>query len=775
MAETLISPGVLARENDQSLVTAQPLTRGAAIIGPTVKGPVEKPTLCSSFSSFQTIFGSTLESGSNDYTYLTSISANNYFQQGGTSLLVTRVTSGSFTPAISTTIQNNIEAANAGLIGDLISGLQPNEGSGSTAPSTYSSEDLITNTGTGAGAQATVVTSNSNGILIGATTLNIVGSAPTTTLDDTTAAQAITTTSGTGATVTITSAGSTITTVTIVAEGTLYAAGEQITITAATLTGLGTLGTVTGDLTFEILQPNILTEVSSVVITQDGTGYASGDEVSIATIDIGSPAVAPTFILTDAMIENEAAFVLETLSEGVIMNNTSPAGADTSGIELTNGALSSGSADNIRWEIGAVNTSSGAFSLFVRRGNDNNNQKVILEQFNNISLDPFSPNYISRAIGDVTSNVVVAPDGSGTYLQESGSYPNISNYIRVKQVNSNTPNYFDNNGIAKSEFTSSLPQLGSGSFDQAVGSNLNSVSANLFYEKISSVNTQGLVGEDYTNAINLLANQDEYQYNVISTPGLYYANYAVQCNAVKNMVIARGDAIYIMDLVKYNTAIGTVNQNAAAIDSSYAAAYWPWLQTIDPSSGLLVYVPASTMIPGVYAFTDASSDPWFAPAGITRGGLGSVVRAERKLTSANRDTLYEANVNPIASFPQQGVVVFGQKTLQKAATALDRVNVRRLLITLKDYISQIADNLVFEQNTIATRQNFLTQVNPYLESVQQRQGLYAFKVVMDETNNTPDVIDRNELIGQIFLQPTKTAEFIILDFNVLPTGATFPA
>ena len=149
----------------------------------------------------------------------------------------------------------------------------------------------------------------------------------------------------------------------------------------------------------------------------------------------------------------QAAFVLETLSEGVIMNNTSPAGADTGGTELTNGALASGSADNIRWEIGAVNTSSGVFSLFVRRGNDNNNQKVILESFNNISLDPFSPNYISRAIGDITSNVVVAADGSGTYLQESGSYPNISNYIRVKQVNSNTPNYFDNNGIAKHEFT----------------------------------------------------------------------------------------------------------------------------------------------------------------------------------------------------------------------------------------------------------------------------------------------------------------------------------
>jgi len=229
-----------------------------------------------------------------------------------------------------------------------------------------------------------------------------------------------------------------------------------------------------------------------------------------------------------------------------------------------------------------------------------------------------------------------------------------------------------------------------------------------------------------------------------------------------------------MDLVAYNSAIGSVVNQAGGIDSSYAASYWPWIQTIDPNTAELVFIPPSTFIPGVYAFTDASSDPWFAPAGITRGGLGQVVRAERKLTSTNRDTLYEANVNPIATFPQQGVVVFGQKTLQKAASALDRVNVRRLLITLKDFISQIADNLVFEQNTIATRQNFLTQVNPYLESVQQRQGLYAFKVVMDESNNTPDVIDRNILYGQIFVQPTRTAEFIVLDFTVQPTGATFP-
>ena len=583
MAETLISPGVLARENDQSFITAQPLVRGAAIIGPTVKGPVEKPTLISSFSSFQALFGGALQSGSSQYTYLTSIAANQYFQNGGESLLVTRVTSGSFTSA-----------------------------------------------------------------------------------------------------------------------------------------------------------------TSSIIPTGSG-GPESG--------------LSP--------------FVLETISEGVIMNS----GDESVG----NGALTNGSADNIRWEIASVNTASGVFSLLIRRGDDTQSKKVILESYNNVSLDPFSRNYINRAIGDISSTVVVAADGSGTFLQESGSNTNMSSYVRVKQVNFKTPNYFNNDGSAKDEFTGSLPTIGSGSvyggFGDAVGDNINSTMPNNFYNTIDGDNTQGLEGTDYTNAIALLANQDEYQFNVISTPGLYYEDYSPTCNSVLNNTIARGDSIYVMDLVAYNQQINDVigSTGAGGIDSSYAASYWPWLQTVDPNSGELVYIPASTFIPGVYAFTDASSDPWFAPAGITRGGMGQVVRAERKLTSTNRDTLYEANVNPIATFPQQGVVVFGQKTLQKAASALDRVNVRRLLITLKGFISQIADNLVFEQNTIATRQNFLTQVNPYLESVQQRQGLYAFKVVMDETNNTPDVIDRNELIGQIFLQPTKTAEFIVLDFNVLPTGATFPA
>ena len=147
--------------------------------------------------------------------------------------------------------------------------------------------------------------------------------------------------------------------------------------------------------------------------------------------------------------------------------------------------------------------------------------------------------------------------------------------------------------------------------------------------------------------------------------------------------------------------------------------------------------------------------------------------AKQKLTHTDRDRLYEGRVNPIATFPGQGVVVFGQKTLQAKPSALDRINVRRLLIRLKKFIASSSRFLVFEQNDSATRTRFLNIVNPFLESVQANSGLTAFRVVMDESNNTPDVIDRNQLIGQIFIQPTRTAEFIVLDFSVLPTGHHF--
>ena len=569
MAETLISPGVLARENDQSFLTARPVTVGAAIIGPTVKGPVEVPTIVTTYNQFVNTFGSTLESGSaNDkasYSFLTSIAAYNYFLNGGESMLVARVVSGSYTAASSSIIA-----------------------------------------------------------------------------------------SGYGATT--------------------------------------------------------------------------------------------------------ASFTLETLSKGANQNSTSTE---------VSGALESGSGENLRWQIVNPNTSSGTFNLLIRRGNDNPLFPVVLETWTNLSLDPNSVNFISKVIGDQ----VASYDSVNNQISITGDFANRSAYVRVKSINYTTLNYLDNNGLPKSQYTSSLPVTGSGSFGGASGAVKGGAN---FYQNINSSNTQGLVAANYDNMINLLSNKDDYQYNVLLTPGLIDELHTSQVTNIVTNTQNRGDNIYVLDLVDYGSALTSVTAQASARNTSYAASYWPWLQIVDPGTGKNVWVPASTMIGGVYAFNDSIAEPWFAPAGINRGGLGTVIRAEQKLPASSRDTLYAGKVNPIATFPGTGVVVYGQKTLQTKASALDRVNVRRLLIALKSYISQISNNLVFEQNTIATRNSFLAQVNPYLTSVQQRQGLYAFKVIMDDSNNTPDVIDRNELIGQIYLQPTKTAEFIYLDFNITPTGATFP-
>ena len=580
MAETLISPGVLTRENDQSLISTGTVTTGLAVVGPTVKGQVNIPTVVTSYSDFTNKFGGMFVSGGASYEYLTSITINKYFQQGGDSVLITRVASGSYTAA----------SSNVG--------------------SNY-----------------------------GATT---------------------------------------------------------------------------------------------------------------------------------------ASFQLETLSVGTLMNS--------SGSEIGTGSLSNGSADNLRWEIANSSSGSGVFTLLVRRGDDNSNSKTILETWSNLSLDPNANNYIEAVIGNQAFTPV--SDGGNYYIQTSGSYTNKSRYVRVKSVSLSTPNYFNNDGSVNNAYTSSLPAIGSGSFTGATGplfGATGSAALNMFDGIKTSTatsnanNIQGLQVTDYTIAANLLANKDNYDFNILSTPGLNLQNGTSAITSFLSNVQDRGDSIYIIDSVSYGQNLSTVTTQAAAQNSSYASTYWPWLQIVGPETGKLLWVPASVVMPAVYAFTDQVSAAWFAPAGINRGGLPGVVQAERRLSPSDRDTLYAAKVNPLATFPGTGVVAYGQKTLQTQATALDRVNVRRLLIDLKRYIGGISRQLVFEQNTAVTRNKFLNQVNPYLTTVQQRQGLYAFKVVMDDSNNTADVVDRNQLVGQVYLQPTKTAEFILIDFNITPTGASFPA
>ena len=261
---------------------------------------------------------------------------------------------------------------------------------------------------------------------------------------------------------------------------------------------------------------------------------------------------------------------------------------------------------------------------------------------------------------------------------------------------------------------------------------------------------------------------------MLVTPGIMHKLHPTVTNHAMDKVEARADAFYVMDGSAYGDNVATAVNNVKTLDTNYVATYYPWVKIDDPSTGQPVWVPPSVVIPGVIAFTDRVAHEWFAPAGLNRGGLSSVRMAKKKLTHTERDQLYDGRVNPIASFPGQGVVVIGQKTLQAKPSALDRINVRRLLIRLKKFISSSSRYLVFEQNDSSTRARFLNIVNPFLESVQSNSGLSAFKVVMDDSNNTPDVIDRNQLVGQIFIQPTRTAEFIVLDFTVLPTGAAFP-
>jgi len=570
MANFTVSPGVTTNELDQTFLTGQPVQAGAAIIGPTVKGPFEVPTLVTSYSQYTSLFGDSFVSGGINYSYLTSIAAYNYFNYGGSSLLVARVASGSFTSATSTLIPT-----------------------GSSGPTT----------------------------------------------------------------------------------------------------GL-------------------------------------------------SP------------------FTLETISQGIIMNN--------SGSE-TNGALVSGSKDNVRFEITNANTGSGTFNVLIRQGNDTLNNKNILESFNGVNLDPNSDRFISLVIGDQK----LSYNSTNVQMELSGSYPNNSRYVRVKSVNYSTPTYLDSNGIISNTlYSGSLPANGSGSFSGATGS----VAANVgttMYENISTI-TQGLSGSNYDNMVALFGNQEAYQFNLLFTPGLLNDKHSSVVSTIITNTQNRGDNLYVLDLIDYNGTVSSIIPQAQTRNTSYAASYWPWVRIVDPATGKQIWVPASTVIPGVYAFNDKVSAPWFAPAGINRGGLSTVLQAQFKLTQANKDSLYSNNINPLATLPKNGVVVFGQKTLQKQSSALDRVNVRRLMIEMKNYIRQIADTVVFEQNTIATRNSFVARVTPFLEGIQQKQGLYAYKIIMDESNNGPAVIDQNQLVGQIYIQPTRTAEFISLDFILLPTGAEFP-
>ena len=817
MAERIVSPGVFTRENDQSFLQAGVAAIGATIVGPTVKGPAFAPTVVRSFSEFEAKFG-----GQSQYTYV-PFSVRDYLSKAGSVIIVRILAGGGYSFDGST--KKLVAAVSASTI---LTVFHP---SLNTDDSTIElSETLSSSLGT-----SPISMSNAFGIDF---------------------------------------------------SGSAFESAYSVTAS---------------------LNPSRNDYITRVIGTSpnnsDGTSDKAYCYLNFRDEQTTSVANTPTASINLVLSSTTCAFS-SSFAEGYDHASTpwvtsQIIGGSTSNLfkfhHLADGAQTNKdvyvSIAGLREpaDINDVEQYS-TFDVLIRKYGDTDRKASIVEQYTGVNLDPDSPNYIARVIGDryseydstlikvvtkgdynTTGNylrVEVNPqvrdkayspklspkgfkaplqtitgfatynlpaptyklqqhlDKSGTNPQNyssraylgwdslisdngnyvnpvplgassavSRTYSNIGNGTAASLTDFNTDNLYghpssslwvgslsaslDSTGVAgpaPSQLQFSLPMQGG--FDGInpsriikVGEDLSA--ANSFGFDISSTSAVGTIA--YKKVFNILSNDDQYDFNLLTTPGILQSLSPEIINSAIDMVSERGDAFYPFDLSALGTSVGsTISQiQGSGIDSNYAATYYPWVRVLDSSINKPVYVPPTVILPGLYAQSDSRAAEWFAPAGLNRGGLGGVLEVKNPLKRTERDSLYEESINPIATFPGQGVVIWGQKTLQQQPSAIDRINVRRLLIALKKFIASSSRYLVFENNTTQTRNRFLNIVNPYLESVQQRQGLYAFKVVMDDSNNTPDVIDRNQLIGQIYLQPAKAVEFIILDFNVLPTGATF--
>jgi len=291
-------------------------------------------------------------------------------------------------------------------------------------------------------------------------------------------------------------------------------------------------------------------------------------------------------------------------------------------------------------------------------------------------------------------------------------------------------------------------------------------------------------------AIDTFSNPENITINLFSTPGI---NWADQTTLVQNTIDMieqqRTDTLYVIDSPQGTVdLVSTIGDGGKAdvlaaeqiaqllgdteIDSSYSCTYYPWIQMRDTQNNVNMYIPATGEVVKAMAFTDNVSFPWFAPAGLNRG-VTNARKSQYKLSLEARDILYAGRVNPMADFADAGTAIFGQKTLQVKQSALDRINVRRLLLQIKVLIANIAIRLVFEQNDQTTIDQFLNKANPILDSIKRERGLTDFRIKMDNSNNTPETRDRNELFGEIFLKPTRAVEFIGITFTITPSGASF--
>jgi hypothetical protein len=275
----------------------------------------------------------------------------------------------------------------------------------------------------------------------------------------------------------------------------------------------------------------------------------------------------------------------------------------------------------------------------------------------------------------------------------------------------------------------------------------------------------------YLEGINSFSNPEAVDINLFATPGIDWLNHSSLVTQAIDMVENdRADSLYIINAPNHTTTSEVVDDlDSVSLDTNYSATYWPWIQVRDADNATQLYLPPTGEVVKNIALTDNVSYPWFAVAGYSRGLVNSI-KASKKLTLDDRDELYKNRINPIATFSDTGTIIWGNKTLQVRESALDRINVRRLLLRARKLISAVAVRLLFEQNDDQVRQEFLRLVNPILDSIKKERGLYDFRVAV---SNDPEDIDANTLRGKIYIKPTRSLEFIDVEFIITPTGASF--
>jgi len=275
----------------------------------------------------------------------------------------------------------------------------------------------------------------------------------------------------------------------------------------------------------------------------------------------------------------------------------------------------------------------------------------------------------------------------------------------------------------------------------------------------------------YAQGIDTFSNPESVDINIFATPGInFYDNSSLTSYAIDMIEDDRADSLYVISPPNYSTADEVIDAlDGVSIDSNYSAVYWPWIQVRDVDNAVQIYLPPTGEVLRNIALTDNVSFPWFAVAGYSRGLVNSI-KAVKKLTLDERDDLYKARINPIATYADTGTIIWGNKTLQIRESALDRINVRRLLLRARKLISAVAVRLLFEQNDEQVRNEFLRLVNPILDAIKRERGLYEFRVTV---SNDPEDIDSNTLRGKIYIKPTRALEFIDVEFIITPTGASF--